>query len=1038
MNFPLRFLAVVAAGIPVLIPVPSCLAQAPPVPSTPVTAQLAETIAIPGPLRPFLRMAGISQEAPPAEVLPLLARSVFLRGYEAGRQTEYLVLLDHYLKLARQIQQFAGPDGAIRVANCAEANRLVAVLGYRFLNGCSRATPTLVTENARRAFLTIDSGFPITNIEEAIARGTIFVYRFPATQVPVLFKQADWMALSGVSGRGDENLLDLLLRDPQVARLYAGMASVEPHTQQVLLKRVHLRRLLPLAASFDFYGSQICIPGDSVLIPGGKSAEKAWESLAGASPRDVGNFVGHVMGRDRSWLAAYFDALSRLTPEQQTYLVKGPRLRNLYLAYRSTGAVIYASSGIFPHNAELVLFLSRIHWKSDGEPEIPGGLNLWQDVFRLETHAAGYRDWSRHFRHIDTPERFLESLTAATNMPTTVGPAQTYLAVTAIQDSHGAESLSNATLRLLADNYPQYNAWYPLLAEFPQLDGDAIAEFFKTASQVASIPAEPLRANALGAMQADIGIWRILARQKEIPAAALRASWMAALQPFAQVTSSRQLFQAARTSLVTIVTAAGSSSHPTEDEVVNLLAGPPQKTPDGQRVHDEIATRIQSVLNDQQLVSLDTLFRLYDGLASMAHGAAVGRTLLPLAEDLHGFELPQPIFSGGERATWSPLIYVSRHAELQVSTDLTQTLRSAHSPAQLADAQSRLTPFLRDTLVGLNYAYYEPPDAQVLHENPLFVRSHDFSVSTVKGIEHVWDAPELIGIGVTAGGGAYLEGSLAGLPYALASAEDDFISPTNVQALIWRETVPQLLVNSVIPRWWGISAKEMHAVALYQRAGQELIRNAESDRHARTTVNTILSSRFSVARMEVIEEALDAPAIYGQTLSNLLPSDMFYLEAHARELDPRLAAQSGPAGQELEALVRSDPKETAPARISADFGVPHPAFDDDDACSLLPHEFFTAAAGFTSRLFGESWESNNLYWASLADQMGYSPVMLNLLVPALTRTMVASIFATYVDDWPSLLRAMSQTGNEFRTGRLSTQFASLKGASNGANGSASE
>jgi hypothetical protein len=33
---------------------------------------------------------------------------------------------------------------------------------------------------------------------------------------------------------------------------------------------------------------------------------------------------------------------------------------------------------------------------------------------------------------------------------------------------------------------------------------------------------------------------------------------------------------------------------------------------------------------------------------------------------------------------------------------------------------------LRDALVGLNYAYYEPPNAQILHINPLFVRSHDF------------------------------------------------------------------------------------------------------------------------------------------------------------------------------------------------------------------------------------------------------------------------------------------------------------------------
>ena len=35
------------------------------------------------------------------------------------------------------------------------------------------------------------------------------------------------------------------------------------------------------------------------------------------------------------------------------------------------------------------------------------------------------------------------------------------------------------------------------------------------------------------------------------------------------------------------------------------------------------------------------------------------------------------------------------------------------------DARGLVVPFLRDTLVGLNYAYYEPPGAQILLNNPL-------------------------------------------------------------------------------------------------------------------------------------------------------------------------------------------------------------------------------------------------------------------------------------------------------------------------------
>ena len=56
--------------------------------------------------------------------------------------------------------------------------------------------------------------------------------------------------------------------------------------------------------------------------------------------------------------------------------------------------------------------------------------------------------------------------------------------------------------------------------------------------------------------------------------------------------------------------------------------------------------------------------------------------------------------------------------------------------------------------MGLNYAYYEPPGAEILHNNPLFVSSHDFSSVSVRGTEEIWGPPGLIGVGATAGGGA--------------------------------------------------------------------------------------------------------------------------------------------------------------------------------------------------------------------------------------------------------------------------------------------
>jgi len=351
---------------------------------------------------------------------------------------------------------------------------------------------------------------------------------------------------------------------------------------------------------------------------------------------------------------------------------------------------------------------------------------------------------------------------------------------------------------------------------------------------------------------------------------------------------------------------------------------------------------------------------------------------------------------------------------LQLRTDLTAIIRNPRSPAQLESARGRLTPFLRDTLVGLNYAYYEPPGAQVLHHNPLFVRSHDFSASSVLGIEHVWDAPSLIGVGVTAGGGTYLLGSLANLPYALASVEQDFIAPANIQALIWKEIVPDILVDSVLPRWWGIRQDEMHAAALFQRAGEELLLASASNPSLREKVLGILSDRMEPARLELTAQALSNPQSAASLIPRTLPADTFFLAAGFRSRYPDQASQWGNAGRELNELISKDPSRFNLERLSKDFGSPHLAIAQSDSCTLLNLGIFPSSGAFEGRLFGESWESSNLYWARLADEMGYSPAMLNILVPNLTRRMVANIFATNIDDWPALLRALVRTGNEFR------------------------
>ncbi len=709
--------------------------------------------------------------------------------------------------------------------------------------------------------------------------------------------------------------------------------------------------------------------------------------------------------------------MSRVNQLQQTYFTEARQLRRYYEALRGKDTTPDAAAGVFRPDSGLLLLVTRVRWEPNGDPHVPGNLDAWRKILRQKYDSTMIRNWSKRSARLDTAGQLLETMFGISRVQTGAGPLQAYLLLSEVDARRPrGHPLSPETVTLLAGKFADFSVQYLIFSEFPDLDDASITSFLSIAASLGKVSNNSLRGNALGTFQAIVGLWQVLARQGQIPSPELNDSWRRLIKPFGTVASSTQLFDAGRSSLRELLLIATGKPNASQDEIIGLLAGPPQVTPEGQRMHQVMAGKIRSVLDGQRLVSLDTLLALGDALHDVAHVKDVANTLLPLAGELRQFEMPQPIFHASERDQWAAGIYDNRHTELQMHTDLAMVIKSPASPAQLAKARGQLAPFLRDTLVGLNYAYYEPPGAQILHHNPLFVRSHDFAGDSVIGMR-VWQAPQLFGAGSPAGGGAHLVGSLADLPYVLASAEQDFIAPENVQALIWREVVPGLLTNAIVPRWWDVSRNELHAVALYQRAGEELLAASVQDQELRNNVMSILNDRMSPQTSEQLEQALRAGNL-ADVLPRLMPADTFYLAAEYRRRFPHQSDSFGSAGKELEGLSQHSPADVSWERLSHDFGVPHPILEQSYGRDLLNVAPFPAFTSYSSRLLAESWDSNNLYWARLADEQGYSPVMLNRLVPELTRRMVEKIFATDIEDWPALLRATRETGDEFRKGKM--------------------
>ena len=975
-------------------------------------------VSIPGPLRSFLRMAGISQKVSPDEVLPKLARNVAVLGYRESKPSEFLVLLRRYITQARELAVLAGSSGTIRVANCDQAKPLLDVIGYRLRGACG---PSSVVETADpdRAFLTIDSGFPLANLEEALRSGTPFAYPYPMSLVPAIFTPNDWMP-ELKKDRNNKDILDAVLDDPETARLYWALSEMDGETRLNLRQSPGLRKLIAFGPVLDFYGGQISIRAGRVIVPGGAQAETAWKGLVGANPDSPAEFVSRLIEKDEGWLAAYYDALSRVSARQQAYFTDPVRLKRCYEALRGNDLSPSPVRAAYRPAPGLLLLVNRLQFEPSGKPIVPGDLEVWKDILRRKNNSSKLgREWAKRAGGWNNADQFVEGMFGLSRVQSDSGPLPTYLTISEIDHVRfGGERLNPTTVRILADNFQYFHDQYPLFTEFPGISNTSIARFFTIANSLNHISDSDLRSDTLGIFQANVGLWQILARQGQIPAANLNESWLKVTGPFTNIRSRTQLLDVTRTSLAGLLQASASKPRLSQGEIIALLAGPDQASTDGQQVRQELATRMRTIMDDQRLVSLDTLFALSDGLNAMAEGKAGSDNLLALAGELRETAMPKPLFTSGERSEWAAGLYNgNHHVVMERQTDLSKLIKSSGSPNEFAVARGQLTPFLRDTLVGLNYAYYEPPGAQMIHTNPQLVRSHDFSGEVFVGTEQAWQAPILIGRGSSASGGARLAGSLADLPYALARAEQNFLVPENVQALIWVEMVPGLLTSAVVPRWWDVSKNELHAVTLYQRAGEELLSSAQENEQLQKDVLDLLADRLLPQRSEKIQDALRSKKIE-QLLPQITPGETFYLAAEFRRRFPGENYHWGPGGRELETLSQSDRDAVSWERLSKDFGVPHPTLAQNYARELLDVKPFPAVMGSPSRLLAETWDSSNLYWARLADEMNYAPVTLNDLVPELTRRMIQKITASDFEDWPAVLRAMRETGDEFRHGGI--------------------
>jgi hypothetical protein len=141
------------------------------------------------------------------------------------------------------------------------------------------------------------------------------------------------------------------------------------------------------------------------------------------------------------------------------------------------------------------------------------------------------------------------------------------------------------------------------------------------------------------------------------------------------------------------------------------------------------------------------------------------------------------------------------------------------------------------------------------------------------------------------------------------------------------------------------------------------------------------------------------------------PSEFFSV---ARIVGAQREARSSCILAEMRQIAESSPKEVSYATISREFGTPKPTLSNSYQPELLNLRTFPTLMGYSSRIMAESWESNTLYWASLADEINLRPSQLNTQIPQWTQKLVERIFASHLEDWPAILKSLRLVGEDVR------------------------
>jgi tetratricopeptide (TPR) repeat protein len=264
----------------------------------------------------------------------------------------------------------------------ALTQRVVEFLGYKLKTSRGKVALDAGEKKAAARKQELLSALAVDQVgmEEALEGGKDFILEIENGSAPVAFGEAVWMKeFAGKSG-GSKSLAELLVRVPEAAQLYAGLASASRPAAHALLQSPGLRAMAGGREPelLFAYGAALALDERGrVHLPGGWAAAGVWQKLVQADPASPAAFFQQLMRREDGKLLAYFASLSQIDELHQRFFTRTPERLAAYFELFRNAPEVKRGAALRMRQHSFADFLREIPLEDDLSVRWPGSAEVW-------------------------------------------------------------------------------------------------------------------------------------------------------------------------------------------------------------------------------------------------------------------------------------------------------------------------------------------------------------------------------------------------------------------------------------------------------------------------------------------------------------------------------------------------------------------------------------------------------------------------------------------------------------------------------------